>query len=112
MTKNNRSRDRIDILTEILEVANGGGATQARIMSKAFINHVQLKAYVMTLIQNELLNYNAAMHTFKTTTKGLLLLQIYNQIDQMLRGTTTLDSAETVIQFERPGNKVEKKSTS
>jgi predicted transcriptional regulator len=38
-----------------------------------------------TLIENNLLHYDSLMHTFKTTEKGLALLQAYNEIDLLLK---------------------------
>jgi predicted transcriptional regulator len=78
-------RNRIDIITLILGAANGGGVTKSKIMYKAFISHDQLQEYLMLLIENDLLHYDKAMRTFKTTEKGLMLLQTYNQIDQILK---------------------------
>jgi predicted transcriptional regulator len=87
---NNRNRSRTEIVSQILEIAaNGGddgqGATKAKIMYNAFLNYEQLKAYLILLTQNDLLYYDKAMRTFKTTEKGLLLLQAYNKIGQMLK---------------------------
>jgi predicted transcriptional regulator len=88
MISSNRSRSRTEIVSQILDTAaNGGsgGVTKAKIMYKAFLNHDQLKAYLSLLTENQLLHYDKAMNTFKTTKKGLLLLQAYNQIDQILK---------------------------
>jgi predicted transcriptional regulator len=81
---NYRSRD--DIISEILNAANGGGGglTKTKIMYKAFLGHHQLQEYLMLLIENDLLHYDSLMHTLKTTEKGLALLQAYNQIDLLL----------------------------
>jgi predicted transcriptional regulator len=78
-------RDRNDIINSILETANGGGITKTKIMYKAFLGHHQLQEYLMLLIENDLLHYDSLMHTFKTTEKGLALLQAYNQIDLLLK---------------------------
>lgn len=77
-------RDRIDIINSILGTANGGGVTKTKIMYQAFLGHHQLQEYLMLLIDNDLLHYDSLMHTFKTTEKGLALLQAYNQIDLLL----------------------------
>jgi predicted transcriptional regulator len=78
-------RDRTDIINSILGTANGGGITKTKIMYKAFLGHHQLQEYFMLLIENDLLHYDSLMHTFKTTEKGLALLQAYNQIDLLLK---------------------------
>ena len=78
-------RSRIDILSQILEVANGRNATKTKIMYKALLSYNQLKEYLMLLTEKDLLHYNEDTQTFKTTEKGLRFLQIYNQIDDMIK---------------------------
>jgi predicted transcriptional regulator len=80
-----KDRDRIDILSHILEVANGNDAKKIRIMNKANLSYVQLKEYLMLLIENDLLCYNLDRRTFKTTEKGLRFLDTYNHIDAVLK---------------------------
>jgi predicted transcriptional regulator len=74
-------------MSQILRIANevGGGATKTQIMYKAFISHAQMKEYVSVLTEKNLLNYDVDAEIFKTTEKGLRLLQIYNQIDDMIK---------------------------
>ena len=76
-------RSRTDIVGLILEAANGG-ATKTRIMYKAFLSYAQLKEYLTVLLQNEVLEYQDETQLFRTTEKGLRLLQMYNQFDEML----------------------------
>jgi predicted transcriptional regulator len=42
------SRSRIDIISQILETANGGVTTKVKIMYKANLSYAQLKDYVST----------------------------------------------------------------
>ena len=67
----------------ILEAANGG-ATKTKIMYKAFLSYAQLKEYLTVLLQNEVLEYQDETQLFRTTEKGLRLLQMYNQFDEMM----------------------------
>jgi predicted transcriptional regulator len=83
-------RSRTDIVSQILEVANGGGATKTKIMYKAFISYSQMKEYLMVLTESDLLSYDEVTQTFKTTEKGLRFLQIYNQIDDMIKTSQAL----------------------
>src|ERR687887_615317 len=76
-------RSRTDIVALILEAANGG-ATKTRIMYKAFLSYAQLKEYLTVLLQNDLLEYDGETQLFRTTEKGLRLLQMYNQFDEMM----------------------------
>ena len=76
-------RSRTDIVGLILEAANGG-ATKTKIMYKAFLSYAQLKEYLTVLLQNDLLEYDDETQLFRTTEKGLRLLQMYNQFDEMM----------------------------
>ena len=76
-------RSRTDIVGLILEAANGG-ATKTTIMYKAFLSYAQLKEYLTVLLQNDVLEYEDETQLFRTTEKGLRLLQMYNQFDEMM----------------------------
>lgn len=80
-----RYRSKIDIISQILEAANGGNATRSKITYKAFINYDQLKENLTALTKKDLLCYNEDTQTFKTTEKGLRFLDTYNQIGDMIR---------------------------
>ncbi|MDQ3853079.1 MAG: winged helix-turn-helix domain-containing protein [Thermoproteota archaeon] len=80
-----RYRSRTDIISEILDVANGGSATRTKIMYKAYLSYNQLKEYLMLLTENNLLSYDAYNQTYRTTEKGLRFLDICNQMDDMIR---------------------------
>ena len=79
-----RSRSRIDIISQILETANGGITTKIKIMVKTNLSYAQLKEYTMTLCDKDLLRYDLDTHTFKTTEKGIRFLEIYNKLDYIL----------------------------
>ena len=79
------NRNRIDIIIQILQIADRDGATKTKIFYEAFLNHEQLKEYLIILIDSGLLSYDSTMCTFKTTEKGLTLLQAYNQMEQILK---------------------------
>jgi predicted transcriptional regulator len=76
-------RSRTDIVGLILEAANGG-ATKTRIMYKAFLSYAQLKEYLGVLLQNEVLEYEDETQLIRTTEKGIRLLQMYSQFDEMM----------------------------
>jgi len=76
-------RSRTDIVGLILEAANGG-ATKTKITYKAFLSYAQLKEYLTVLLQNDLLEYEEGKQNFRTTEKGLRLLQMYNQFDEIM----------------------------
>jgi predicted transcriptional regulator len=77
-----RYRSRSDIAEMILEAANGG-ATKTKIMYKAFLSYAQLKEYLAVLIENSLIEYEEGRQFYRTTDKGIRLLRIYNQVDEL-----------------------------
>ncbi len=77
-------RDKIDILSQILEAANGRNLTKSKIMYKALLDYDQLKEYLMLLAKGDLLHYDFLTRRFKTTEKGLKFLNFYNQIEQLM----------------------------
>ena len=81
-------RSRTDITVLILETANGG-ATKTKIMYKSFLSYAQLKEYLTMLLENELLEYEETLQNFRTTEKGLHLLQLYNKIDSLIPNIRT-----------------------
>jgi predicted transcriptional regulator len=80
-----RYRSRTDIISDILDAANGGGATRTKIMYKAYLSYNQLKEYLMFLTENNLLSHDPYSQTFKTTEKGIKFLDICNQMDDMIK---------------------------
>jgi predicted transcriptional regulator len=78
-------RNKTDIVIQILEIANGSGVTKFKISSRGFLNYEKLGRYLTMLIESGLLKYDAIMCTFKTTEKGLVVVQAYNQMSQILK---------------------------
>ncbi|HEY6668295.1 MAG TPA: winged helix-turn-helix domain-containing protein [Candidatus Nitrosopolaris sp.] len=77
-------RSRTEIVSMILEAANGG-ATKTKIMYKAFLSYAQLKEYLSVLIENNLLEYLEGSRVYKTTEKGFNLLKMHNEIGELLQ---------------------------
>ncbi|MFN2435246.1 MAG: winged helix-turn-helix domain-containing protein [Nitrososphaeraceae archaeon] len=77
-------RSRTEIVSMILEAANGG-ATKTKIMYKAFLSYAQLKEYLTLLIENNLLEYLEGSHVYKTNEKGFNLLKMHNEIGELLK---------------------------
>jgi predicted transcriptional regulator len=76
--RNMKHRSRAEIMSQILEAANGG-ATRTKIMYKAFLSFIQLREFLMVLTKSDLLSYDGETQTFKTTEKGLRFLDAYKQ---------------------------------
>ena len=81
-------RSRTEIVSNILDATNGGGANKTKIMYAAFLSYAQLKEYLSVLIENNLIEYLEGAHTYKTTEKGLNLLKIQNEMAEMLKTTS------------------------
>jgi predicted transcriptional regulator len=77
-------RDRIDIISQILKIANGGGVTRTKIMYRGLLSYAQIKEYLMLLTEKELLRYDKETQTFKTTEKGLRFVDTYNRIGDLM----------------------------
>ena len=77
-------RSRTEIVAMILEAANGG-ATETKIMYKAFLSYAQLREYLSVLIENNLLEHLEGPQVYKTTEKGLNFLKMHNEIGELLQ---------------------------
>ena len=84
-------RSRTEIVCNILDAANGGGATKTKIMYIAFLSYAQLKEYLSLLTENNLIEYLDGTQTFKTTEKGLNYLKTYNEIGELLQQGNTIN---------------------
>ncbi len=81
-------RDRTDIIREILEVANGAeDITRTKLMYKAFLSYTQVKEYLALLTERNLISYDSITHTYRTTEKGVRLLQFCNELDDMMKAS-------------------------
>ena len=75
-------RSRSDIIGLILEAANGG-ASKTSIMYKAFLTFTQMREYLGLLIQKGLIEYEE-LQKYRITEKGMIVLQMCNQINEEL----------------------------
>ena len=77
-----RYRSRTDIVSQILEAANGG-TTKTKIMYKAYLSYAQLKEYLSMMLENGLIEHEREANSYKTTEKGLKFIQAYNHMDSL-----------------------------
>ena len=75
-------RSRTDIISQMLEAANGG-ASKTKIMYTAYLSFAQLKEYLSMMIENDLLEYIEGERKYRTTEKGLKYLRAYDQMTHM-----------------------------
>jgi predicted transcriptional regulator len=80
-----KHRSRSEIIEAILEAANGGGATKTTIMYKAVISYDYMKQFLLSLAEDGLIEYEQGRMTYKTTAKGMHLLQLYNNMNEMVQ---------------------------
>jgi predicted transcriptional regulator len=85
VTKDMKHRSRSEIIGAILEAANGGGATKTTIMYKAMLSHEYMKDYLLSLVEDDLIEYEQGKMSYKTTSKGMHLLQLYNNVNEMVQ---------------------------
>jgi predicted transcriptional regulator len=76
-------RSRGEIVGLLLDGANGGGATKTKLMYKAYLSFNQLREYLSLLVENGLIEYEEGMRTYRTTDKGIRLLQLQNTMDEI-----------------------------
>ncbi len=83
-------RSRTDIVAAILKSATQEeGAGMTRIMYNSFISFNQIKEYLTLLDQNGLLEYREGNRKYKTTKKGNRFLKLYENVDELLKITST-----------------------
>ena len=83
--KHMKHRSRSEIIGAILEAANGGGATKTTIMYKAVLSYDLMKDYLLSLAEDDLIEYEQGMMTYRTTPKGMRVLQLYNNVNEMVQ---------------------------
>lgn len=89
-----KHRSRSEIIEAILEAANGGGATKTTIMYKAILSYDLMKQHLIFLAENDLIEYEQGMMTYRTTEKGMRLLQLYNNMNEMAQLTVMAKRTE------------------
>jgi predicted transcriptional regulator len=92
--KRMKHRSRSEIIEAILEAANGGGATKTTIMYKAVLSYDLMKQHLIFLAENDLIEYEQGMMTYRTTEKGMRLLQLYNNMNEMAQLTVMAKRTE------------------
>lgn len=72
-------RSRNDIVSQILQSANGG-ITKTKIMYQAYLSFAQLKEYLGVLSASGLIEYSPADRLYRTTPKGMNFVTMYEKI--------------------------------
>ena len=77
-------RSRTEIVGLILEARNGGGATKTKIMYKSISIICSAPEYLTMLQDNELIEYEEGKHAYRTTEKGMKLLELYENMSELV----------------------------
>ena len=86
------SRDRTEIVTEILEALYdhdyggecGDGITQTNILYAAYLSSDSLREYLIALTVHGLLIYDPTMRTYHITERGIRFLELYSKLGDMM----------------------------
>jgi predicted transcriptional regulator len=83
-----KSRDRLLIISLILEIATGAEADDnekiANIMYNVLVTDPKLKKYWTALVEDDLIRYDSSTQAYKTTEKGLRFLKACNdKLDEL-----------------------------
>lgn len=94
-------RGKMDIYADVLRVATDG-VNKTRIVHRAYLNFTIVKRYLSELIELGLLIPRDGL--YRTTEKGLIFLERYNNLASILDSDLlTIDSADEVHNFARQG---------
>jgi predicted transcriptional regulator len=78
-------RSRTEIVYQILITAKEiDGVTKTRIMFKSYLSFAQLKEYLKLLMDSELLEYVPERNTYRTTGKGVKMLEACSAINSLV----------------------------
>jgi predicted transcriptional regulator len=92
-------RDRTEIITLILTSASRiNGVLKTKIMYEAFLSFSQMEEYIALLLRSGLVEHDELKKTYKTTEKGLRLLDMYNSLHEIVESkNTNKDEKNSVI---------------
>ena len=54
-------------------------------MYKAVLSYDLMKDYLLSLAEDDLIEYEQGMMTYRTTPKGMRVLQLYNSMNEMVQ---------------------------
>lgn len=84
MPKQLKRRSRSEVTLSILEATNGNRARITEIQYKTYLSYNLLREYLLHLLESDLIEYIEGERTFKTTPKGMQVLQVYSKMDELL----------------------------
>jgi predicted transcriptional regulator len=79
-----KNRNRTDIVVEILRAANSGATAKVKLMYRSYLSYTQLNEYLIVLVRNGLIDYDARTNLYRTTEKGARFLNLYEKFREVL----------------------------
>ena len=70
---------------------------KTKLMYRALISFNQSREYLSLLVENGLIEYEEGNHTYRTTEKGIRLLQLQNKTDEALHQLNLLWQRDIVL---------------
>jgi len=90
-----KNRTHHDILAKVLETAKGtDGTTKTRIMYGAYLSSNQIREYIAYCQGHGLLSYDARKRVYKTTLKGMKLLEILAKMYEIVPSDTIAEISQ------------------
>ena len=71
------------VISSILEVTNGNKVRRTEIQYKTYLSYKLLKEYLIQLLHCDLIEYIEGERAFKTTPKGMQVLQTINEMEEL-----------------------------
>src|SRR5713226_9562406 len=87
------STEIIDTMLRSIE----SGATKTHIMFKAYMSYGQLKEYLKLLQERDLISYEQSSQLFHITEKGLLFMNAFEMISELVPRTEERNSKEKAV---------------
>jgi predicted transcriptional regulator len=84
-------RSKTDIIVSMLEAARFE-ATKTKILYRSYLSSHLLRVYLELVIRNGLFAYDSVKQRYRTTEKGLRLLELYNNIGKLELADSALAS--------------------
>jgi predicted transcriptional regulator len=76
-------RSGIDIITSILNTANGSGVKQLEILDRSRLTHKIFRKYLYLILQFGLIEHFQLQGRYKTTERGIQFLYIYDEMKNL-----------------------------
>jgi predicted transcriptional regulator len=92
-------RDSNEIVTQILQIANGNSVRLSKIMYDGYLSHTATKEYLGLLIEKGLIEYLDGERTFRTTEKGMNFLRIINRVQELTPLRVNLHKREEMVSY-------------